>query len=159
VTAGAPGPVLFAYDGSDLSKLAIDEAAAQLRPGREAIVLTVWQTFNVGFAPPSELHIDAASAPEVRTAAEDTAADGAWRARAAGFEARSMVCETSPSWKGILEVADDQDASLIVLGSHGRSGFPGVLLGSVAQDVAAHSKRAVLIVHRGSSRQDGSSEV
>ena len=145
-----PGPVLFAYDGSDLAQLAIDEAAGQLRPGREAIVLTVWQTFNVGFERASDLHVDAASATEVKAAAEATAADGAARARAAGFEARSMVCEISPPWKGIIRVADDQDVGLIVLGSHGRSGFPGALLGSVAQDVAAHSKRAVLIVHRGS---------
>jgi nucleotide-binding universal stress UspA family protein len=70
-------------------------------------------------------------------------------AKAAGFEARSMVSENSPAWKCIVQVADTQDASLIVLGSHGRSGFPGALLGSVAQDVAAHSNRSVLIVHRG----------
>jgi nucleotide-binding universal stress UspA family protein len=159
VSARAPGPVLFAYDGSDLAKLAIDEAAAQLRPGREAIVLTVWQTFNVGFAPASQVHIDAASAPEVRTAAEQTAADGASRAREAGFDVRTMVSEISPSWKGIIKAADEQDASLIVLGSHGRSGFPGVLLGSVAQDVAAHAQRTVLIVHRGAENQGGSSEL
>jgi nucleotide-binding universal stress UspA family protein len=144
----ASGPVLFAYDGSDLAKLAIDEAASQVRPGREAIVLTVWQTFTVGFAPASQLHIDAARAPEVKQAAEATAGEGASRAEAAGFRARSMVSEASPAWKGIIDVADQQEASLIVLGSHGRSGFPDVLLGSVAQDVAAHSKRSVLIVHR-----------
>ncbi len=31
--ATEPGPVLFAYDGSDLGKLAIDEAGASWRPG------------------------------------------------------------------------------------------------------------------------------
>jgi hypothetical protein len=35
-----------------------------------------------------------------------------------------------------------------VLGSHGRSGLAGVLIGSVAEAVAAHSRRSVLIVHR-----------
>jgi nucleotide-binding universal stress UspA family protein len=59
-----------------------------------------------------------------------------------------MTVESSPVWRAIADAADASDASLIVLGSHGRSGFPGVLLGSVAQDVAAHSKRSVLIVHR-----------
>jgi nucleotide-binding universal stress UspA family protein len=36
-----------------------------------------------------------------------------------------------------------------VLGSHGRTGLTGVLIGSVAEAVAAHSRRAVLIIHRG----------
>ena len=36
----------------------------------------------------------------------------------------------------------------IVLGSHGRTGLAGVLIGSVAEAVAAHSRRSVLIVHR-----------
>jgi hypothetical protein len=36
-------PVLFAYDGSDQAKAAIEVAGQQLSPGRKAIVLTVWQ--------------------------------------------------------------------------------------------------------------------
>jgi len=36
-----------------------------------------------------------------------------------------------------------------VLGSHGRTGLAGVLIGSVAEAVAAHSRRSVLIIHRG----------
>lgn len=144
----ASGPVVIAYDGSDLAKRAIDEAARQLRPGREALVLTVWQTFNVGFIPNRELRIDAAQAPEVKQAAEDTAAEGAELANAAGFSATALAKEAASPWGCIVEFADAHDASLIILGSHGRSGFPGVLLGSVAGAVAAHSRRSVLIVHR-----------
>jgi nucleotide-binding universal stress UspA family protein len=44
--------------------------------------------------------------------------------------------------------ADDCNASLIVLGSHDKSGLTGIFLGSVAGAVAAHSGRTVLIVHR-----------
>ena len=149
MTPPTSGPVVFAYDGSPLAKLAIDEAARQLAPGREALILTVFKTFDLEFIPVGAGHFDTASAPDVRRAAEETAADGAARAEAAGFRARSVATEASPSWKGIVEFADAQDASLIVLGSHGRSGFPDVLLGSVAEAVAAHSKRPVLIVHRG----------
>jgi nucleotide-binding universal stress UspA family protein len=75
---------------------------------------------------------------------------GAELAEAAGFRAQSAEIETSPTWKGIAKAADDHDARLIVLGSHGRSGFAGALVGSVAGAVAAHSRRSVLIVHRGS---------
>ena len=148
MSSAATGPVVFAYDGSDLAKTAIAEAASQLNHGRKALVLTVWQPFNVGFLSPRELRIDAAAADEVRAAAEQTAAQGASLAQAAGFEARSMALEAAPSWKGIVEAADDHDASLIVLGSHGRTGLTSVLIGSVAEAVAAHSRRSVLIVHR-----------
>jgi nucleotide-binding universal stress UspA family protein len=59
-----------------------------------------------------------------------------------------MAREASTTWKGIVEAADEQDSSLIVLGSHGRSGLAEVLIGSVAEAVAAHSRCPVLIVHR-----------
>jgi nucleotide-binding universal stress UspA family protein len=147
--AGQPhGPVVFAYDGSDLAKLAIDEAGRQLAPGRDAIVLTVWQPFDVGFVPTVPLRLDAAEIADVGEAAAQTAADGASLANAAGFDARGMEVEGAPTWKGIVDVADEHDASLIVLGSHGRTGLAGVLLGSVAEAVAAHSRRSVLIAHR-----------
>ncbi len=145
----ALGPIVFAYDGSDLAKAAIAEAGRQLVPGRRAIVLTVWQPFNVGFVPPREIEMNAAAADEVKAAAEETAAQGAELAGAAGFKAESMAREGAPPRKAIVQIGDEQDASLIVLGSHGRSGLADVLIGSVAQDVAAHSRRPVLIVHRG----------
>lgn len=142
------GPVLFAYDGSDLSKLAIEEAGRQLAPGREALVVTVWQPFDVGFMPSVRLHINAADIAEVRSAAAQTAGDGASLAKDAGFSARGLELETAPTWKGIVHLAEEHDASLIVLGSHGRTGLTSVLLGSVAEAVSAHSRRSVLIVHR-----------
>jgi nucleotide-binding universal stress UspA family protein len=146
-TAGAPYPVLFAYDGSELAKLAIVLAGRELRPGREAIVLTVWQTFNVGFIPPNEMNIDAADATDVGRAAEATAAAGAVLAEAAGFKSRALTAQVAPPWRGIIDAADQQGASMIALGSHGRTGLASVLIGSVAEAVAAHSKHAVLIVH------------
>ena len=141
-------PVLFAYDGSELARLAFEEAGRQLRPGRDAVVLTVWRPFAVGFIPMPEVKFDAAASDEVRKAAEQTAAHGASMANTAGFRAQSLAITDAPTWKGIARVADDRDASLIVLGSHGKSGLAGVFLGSVAAAVAAHSGRTVLIVHR-----------
>ena len=148
MSAGDPGPVLFAYDGSELARLAIEEASRQLAPGRDAIVLTVWRAYAVGFIPSPEVKFDAAASDQVRKAAEETAAQGASLAQAAGFRAHSIAAEEAPTWKGIARVADDYDAGLIVLGSHGKSGFPGMFLGSVAGAVAAHSARTVLIAHR-----------
>ncbi|MCW2934124.1 MAG: arabinose efflux permease family protein [Actinomycetia bacterium] len=148
MTSDGTGPVLFAYDGSDLAGNAIAEAGRQLMAERDAVVLTVWEPFNVGFLPAAGMGFDAAGADEVRAAAEKTAAYGASLAGAAGFRARSMSAEAAPTAKGIIDAADSCDASLIVLGSHGRSGLTGLVVGSVAGAVAAHSRRSVLIVHR-----------
>src|ERR1700722_12037242 len=98
------GPVVFAYDGSDLAKLAIDEAGRQLTPGRAALVLTVWHPFDVGFVPAGGVRFDAAQISDVKRAAEQTAAEGASQAEAAGFNARSAAVEAAPTWKGIVKV-------------------------------------------------------
>jgi nucleotide-binding universal stress UspA family protein len=141
------GPVLFAYDGSELAAFAIEESARQLAAGREALVLCVWQPADVGFTPASERHFDADQAAEVQGAAEETAAHGAALAARAGFRPRSMTVKAAPTWKGIVETAEQCQASLIVLGSHRRSGLAGHLLGSVAAAVVAHSTSSVLVVH------------
>jgi len=141
------GPVLFAYDGSELATLAIEQAAQQLAPGRDALVLTVWQPADVGFVPVNERHFDATQAQEVKKAAEETAAHGASLAEKAGFRSQSAAVEAAPTWKGIVETADERGASLIVLGSHRRSGLTGHLLGSVAAAVVKHSASSVLVVH------------
>ena len=81
-------------------------------------------------------------------AAEQTAAHGASLAEKAGFQSQSMAVEAAPTWKGIIETAEERNASLIVLGSHRRSGLVGRLLGSVAAAVVTHSASSVLVVHQ-----------
>jgi nucleotide-binding universal stress UspA family protein len=144
--AAAPaGPVIFAYDGSELAQLAIEDAARQIAPGRDALVVCVWQPGDVGFVPSSDQHFDAAEATEVRSAAEETAARGASLAEDAGFRTQSLAIRAAPTWKGIVELAEERGASLIVLGSHRRRGIAGRLLGSVSSAVIAHSETSVLI--------------
>lgn len=91
-----------------------------LGPARDAIVLIFWPPFDLGFIPSGEARLDAADSAQVRRAAERTADDRAALAEAAGFRSRSAAIEVSPTWKGIVEFADEHDASVIVLGSHGR---------------------------------------
>mgnify|MGYP005751044565 CR=1 FL=1 len=44
---------------------------------------------------------------------------------------------------GILEFADDIDADMIAMTTHGRTGFLHLITGSIAEDVVNHSKRPV----------------
>jgi nucleotide-binding universal stress UspA family protein len=145
--AAISGPVLFAYDGSELAQLAIEEAGRQLAQGRGALVLCVWQPADVGFVPVGEQHFDAQNAAQVEQAAGETAAQGASLAEQAGFRAQSLAVTSAPTWKGIVDVADEHEAGLIVLGSHRRTGIVGHLLGSVTSAVVTHSAVPVLIVH------------
>jgi nucleotide-binding universal stress UspA family protein len=147
-TASIAGPVLLAYDGSELAGYAIEQAARQLMPQREALVLCVWQPADVGFVPTSKRHFDADQATEVKQAAEETAAHGAALAARAGFHAHSLTIEAAPIWKGIIDVAVERQASLVVVGSYRRKGIIGHLLGSVAADVIAHAPGCVLVVHQ-----------
>jgi nucleotide-binding universal stress UspA family protein len=140
--------VLLAYDGSELARLAIEEAGRQLAPGREAFVLCVWQPADVGFVPVEEQHFDAQNAVEVERAAQQTADQGAALAERAGFRARGLVAREVPTWKGIVAVAEEHHVSLIVLGHHRRSGIVGHLLGSVTAAVEAHTTVPLLVVQQ-----------
>jgi nucleotide-binding universal stress UspA family protein len=142
------GPAIFAYDGSDLAAYAIEQAAAQLAPGREAIVVVVWQPADVGFLPAKGRKLHAAAADEVETAAKETAEEGADLAREVGFEARPLIVEAAPTWKGLVQVAKENRCGLIVIGSHQREGLLGHLAGSVASATVSHFENSVLVIHK-----------
>ena len=46
--------------------------------------------------------------------------------------------------EGVIRFADQIDADMIAMATHGRSGFAHVIAGSVAEEVASHSTRPVL---------------
>ncbi len=72
--------------------------------------------------------------------------------RGGGLAVKSMMVEGAPGEK-ILQVAREEDVSLIYLGGHGR-GFTGrVLLGSVTRHVLKQADRSVL-VHKCRTREE-----
>ncbi len=142
------GPVLFAYDGSDFAKAAIEVAGRELQGGRPAIVMTVWGPLEgVPFGSTVSRGINEEVDRGLVEEATRVTKEGVELAKAAGFDATSLVERGDPIWKLIVDAADQHDAAVIVLGSHGRTGVMAVLLGSVAGAVASHSKRPVLISH------------
>ena len=62
------------------------------------------------------------------------------------LEITHVVREGSPA-RVILEVAEEEDVDLIVMGSSGKSGFDRFIMGSVADKVVNSAKCAVLVVH------------
>ena len=63
-----------------------------------------------------------------------------------GVKISSVIKEGSPA-KTILEVAEEEDIDLIVIGSSGKSGFDRFILGSVSDKVVNAAKCPVLVVH------------
>ena len=140
------GPILFAYDGFEDAKAAIRQAGRQFRSGRSAIVLTVWEPFaSMPFAstPSTPGGLEQSIEREARRIADE----GARLARMCGFEAQSVAERGDSIWQRIVQSAEEHDASIIVLGAHGRTGSQLVASGSVAVAAAEHTARPVLIVH------------
>jgi nucleotide-binding universal stress UspA family protein len=150
--------ILVSYDGSADAQAAIDRVA-QLAPGAEATVLTVWVAFMdslartaspgmglgmIGlYAYGESEDIDKAN----HDAALATATEGAERAMAAGLVARPHAERRAGDVANtILGVAADIDADVIALGTRGLSGVKALLLGSVSHSVVQHADRAVLVV-------------
>ena len=144
----ATTPVLLAYDGSELAAFAIERAGLELETGREALVAVVWHPADVGFTPVDGRHLHAATGVEVQEAAEQTAAHGASLAEAAGFRARGLAVEATPTWQGVIDAAKEHEVGLLVFGAHRRSGLKGHLFGSVTAATLDHTDVPVLVVHR-----------
>lgn len=68
-------------------------------------------------------------------------------ADATGILTRPSVIEGLRAPEAIVQAAERLGVDLIVMTSHGRSGLKRVLMGSVAEEVARHSSKPVLIVH------------
>jgi len=65
----------------------------------------------------------------------------------AGFDIKVMAEKGNPYSK-ILEVAEEEDVSAIILGSHGKSNLKSMLLGSVSEYVIHHSTKPVIVIRR-----------
>jgi hypothetical protein len=55
----------------------------------------------------------------------------------------------STIWKRVFEVADEINAALIVIGTHGSTAVQSGLLGSVSNALVHNSQRPVLVVPAG----------
>ena len=64
-----------------------------------------------------------------------------------GLEVRKRIRIGNPL-REILKTEEEEDISLIVIGSHGRSNLEEMLLGSVSEKVIRKCKKPVLIIKR-----------
>jgi nucleotide-binding universal stress UspA family protein len=138
-------PILIGYDGSDGARRAVDTAAV-LFGNRRAVVLDVGPVIT-----PAESLVTVTPGPYSfeqynESEAASTAEDGARYARGAGLVADARAEVAAPTWQGVVDVADEIDAAVIVMGSRGLNGARELFEGSLSHQVAQHAGRPVLIV-------------
>jgi nucleotide-binding universal stress UspA family protein len=138
------GPILICYDGSEQARKAIETAGALVR-SREAVVLDAAPLrVSVGYSAwlAEAPWVDAADATVKFQGAEA----GAEVARRAGFDAVATTHSARTTRRAIGDIADEVDASVIVVGSRGLKGVREDVERSVSRDVASHVHRPVLVV-------------
>ena len=136
----AEAPVLVGIDGSSVSELATAIAFQEASwRGVELVALHVWSDVEVNDFP-------AIDWPAMRPAAEEIISErlAGWQERYPDVTVRRIVECDHPTYHLIRQ---SELAQLVVVGSHGRGGFAGMLLGSVSTAVA-HSARMPVIVAR-----------
>jgi nucleotide-binding universal stress UspA family protein len=138
--------ILICYDGSEGARRSIPAARDVLGP-RRAVVLDVAPVLT-----PAESYAVMASAggfefAELNAAeALQRATECADLARLAGFEVEPRSELAALTWEGILNVADEGDVDVIVIGSRGLTGVREPVGASVCHQLAEHSGRPVLVV-------------
>jgi nucleotide-binding universal stress UspA family protein len=150
-------PVLFCYDGSEGSRVAMRSVVDLIERPVAAVVLTVWERIAVQLAlsgafaagsVPSEGEMDQQEESFARSAADE----GARRAVEHGYDASPRTVEATEGIpRAILDVADELSARLIVCGQRGRGRLRSTLLGSVSHTLASHTRRPVLIAPEAST--------
>ena len=133
-------PVLVGIDGSPASELAtaiaFDEASWR---GVELVALHTWSDADIAAAPSMDPSV-------IRSAAEETLAErlASFQERYPDVRVRRLPVYDHPA-RHLLD--ESESAQLVVVGSHGRGGFTGMLLGSVST-LVVHTARIPVIVAR-----------
>lgn len=150
--------VIAAYDAEPCSRFALTQLASAALPDNTEVIVASFADILV---PPGSAIGDMAlgtglpepvidmrrAAQSLVDAAQQRAEEGATLVRVLGkpwkITARSIA--DTPAW-GVVQLAEDERADLIVTGSHNRSGMARFFLGSVAQKALQEAHCSVRIV-------------
>jgi nucleotide-binding universal stress UspA family protein len=141
--------VLVAIDSSGLSPLVVDSLSRQM-PAKESEVLVLQVVEPLVFSVPPEMATGyapelAARQKESVDSAKKALDDAANILRNAGFKVDSRVVESEIK-QGILSVATEWGANLIVVTSHARKGIAKFLHRSIAQAIVHKAPCSVLVL-------------
>lgn len=140
------GRIVVGVDGSDGARAALAWALDEARLRRASVDLVhAWHApapvvpGPYGAAPA----VDDEMADSARVAAEKVLEHQLQAADTAGVEVEPLLPSASAS-DALIDIA--RGADLLVVGTRGRGGFAGLLLGSVSQQISHHAPCPVVIV-------------
>lgn len=147
--------ILYPTDFSDCSKKALEYVKKLKEAGTmEVIVLHVIDEREIETASTTIAWLgetveeyEEQLINEMRSSAEEKLNAINEELASAGIKANVRLLRGMP-FKEILRIAETEDISLIVIGSHGKSSVEEMLLGSVSDKVIRKSERPVLVVKR-----------
>lgn len=139
----ADGPIVVGVDGSPLSEAAVafafDEAALRRV---ELVAVHAWNDVYLDSRRLEPLLIDPGTLEEQERALLSERLAG-WAEKYPDVRVRQVLSHQRPV-AGLLGYA--VDASAVIVGSHGRGGFAGMLLGSTSHALATHARCPVIVV-------------
>ena len=132
--------IVLATDGSKHSAQAAERAISFAKSyGGELRVISVVDV-------PTEFYAEAPQAvDDLVRKAKGYVADVKRQAEAEGVKAETFVGEAEAD-EAITNLAKEQNADMIIIGSHGRTGLRRLLMGSVAEKVIGYAPCPVLVV-------------
>lgn len=140
--------ILVPIDGSPAAQRAVQEAVKLASDG-----VRLRLAYVVEEPKPLDIVDYSVLLGAVRKTGERALATAAEEALKSGVTVETGLLEApGERVSGVIESeADNWNADLIVIGTHGRSGFNRLLLGSVAEEVVRRASVPVLVVHADSS--------
>jgi nucleotide-binding universal stress UspA family protein len=145
--------ILLCYDGSASARHAITTAHGVVGQS-PATLLHAWEPPANFLGPDPFGGIETWSGPQIAELeamaverANRTVEYGVELARNAGFPVEPRLVRSDMTvWRTILDVAEELDAQLVVVGARGVSPIQSLLLGSTSTALVHHSVRPVLVV-------------
>ena len=139
--------VVVGVDRSEGARAALRFAAEEAKLRRAKLrVVHAWQYSAAGTAGVESFYpAVGVEVSEVRDAAEQALAE-TLRSALSDADPREVEQRVVEGRAAGVLVNESRDADLLVVGSRGRGGFSGLLLGSVSQQVSHHAACPVVIV-------------
>ena len=145
--------ILLAIDGSSFSDTAVNEIAVRpWPPESEVKIISVVEppllpTIETWVPPDNYIEALEQAGEDQARSIVGKAADLINKEQGDKLRVTTDIVKGHPK-PGIIDVAEEWNADLIVVGSHGYRGLTKLWLGSVSQAVASHAKCSVEIVRR-----------
>jgi nucleotide-binding universal stress UspA family protein len=140
--------IMVPLDGSALAASILDQAVTFARlTGSELLLVSVVQPIPVLLPPflwPPERLSESPQQRELEARRYLVAVKR--RLRDEGLKVQTRVTESSKVAREILQLARQEECSLIAMATHGASGLDRVMLGSVADQVVRHAEIPVLLL-------------